>query len=113
MLHLQELHVATHQVACHTVVCNQHKSRHDMSLSGHFQVTSAVNSCFRLQVEAGSEDEPQDATPAAGDVAIVPADICVVDTVEEARRVVNLLCKTYRNGDWFFACDTEVRLGQH
>lgn len=67
---------------------------------------------MRLQVESGSEDELLDATPAAGDVATVPADICVVDSVEEARRVVDLLRNTYRNGDWFFACDTEVRHGQ-
>ena len=113
MLPLQVLHVAMHQVACHVAVSTQHTSRHDMSLSGHLKLPPAVNSCLRLQVQSVSEDELLDATPAAGHVATVPADICVVDTVEEARRVVNLLRNTYRNGDWFFACDTEVRLGQH
>ena len=98
-----------HQAA----VCIQHKSRHDMSLSGHLKAPSAVNSCLRLQVQSVSEDELLDATSAAGDLATIPADICVVDTVEEARRVVNLLRNTYRNGDWFFACDTEVSLDQN
>lgn len=62
-----------------------------------------------LQLESASQDELlEDTTPTTEDVGVVPADICVVDTAEEARRVVNLLRTTYKTQDWFFACDTEV-----
>ena len=36
-----------------------------------------------------------------------PADVCVVDTPEEARRVARLLSGRYR--ERVFACDTEAR----
>lgn len=36
-----------------------------------------------------------------------PADVCVVDTPEEARRVARLLSGRYR--ERAFACDTEAR----
>lgn len=51
----------------------------------------------------------EDPTSTTEDVGVIPADICVVDTALEARRVVNLLRTTYKTQDWFFACDTEVR----
>ena len=57
-----------------------------------------------LQVESASQEEST-----SEDVAEIPADICVVDSAMEARRVVNLLRTTYKTQDWFFACDTEVR----
>ena len=46
------------------------------------------------------------ATAAEDSIGMVPADICVVDNVAEAKRIVTLLCTKYR--DFFFACDTEV-----
>ena len=38
----------------------------------------------------------------------VPPDICVVDTPDEARRIVQLISSKYSN--MCFACDTEVSL---
>lgn len=73
-------------------------------------VRSTVCLCIPLQLESTSKDELlEDPTPTTEDVGVIPADICVVDTAVEARRVVNLLRTTYKTQDWFFACDTEVR----
>ncbi|KAL3138383.1 hypothetical protein ABBQ32_006185 [Trebouxia sp. C0010 RCD-2024] len=70
----------------------------------------AVSLLSSLKLESASQDELlEDTTPTTEDVGVVPADICVVDTAEEARRVVNLLRTTYKTQDWFFACDTEVK----
>ena len=65
--------------------------------------SAAINGSEEMSAEAQRVEELK----ARLMEAIMP-DVHVVDTVEEARRVSQLLLNDYRHHD--FACDTEVRV---
>ena len=76
----------------------------------HGQITTLTANFLSWQTLSQSEDDTdQDDVPSDGALQSIPADICVVTTAEEARRVVKLLRTEYKH--MTFACDTEVCLG--
>ena len=72
------------------------------------QITTLTVKLLLWQNLSQSEDETDQDVPSDEAVQSVPADICVVTTAEEARRVVQLLRTEYKH--MTFACDTEVCL---
>lgn len=70
--------------------------------------TLTVKFLLRQNLSQSEDDTDQDDVPSDEAIQSVPADICVVTTAEEARRVVHLLRTEYKH--MTFACDTEVCL---
>ncbi|KAL0051060.1 hypothetical protein WJX82_001248 [Trebouxia sp. C0006] len=66
-----------------------------------------VNHLAAMALSDADDNTDQETSPSDKTDQTVPADICVVTTAEEARRVVHLLRQQFKH--MIFACDTEVK----